>query len=62
MQQIPRCTKYYTKEENQQDFQPSEVGKEKDSVVQRSTSMGNGLYTQQTSNHENMAANIAELL
>ena len=48
-------------EENQQDFQPSIVGKVKDLVVQRSTSMGNGPYAQQTSYHVNMVANAAEL-
>ena len=48
-------------EENQQDYQPILVGGGKDSVVQKSTSMGNGLYAQQTSYHEDVATNAAEL-
>ena len=41
----PGCTKYYTTEENQQDFQPIIVGEGRDSVVRRSTSTDNGPYT-----------------
>ena len=48
-------------EENQQDFQPIIVGKGRDSVVQRSMSTDDGLYAQQTSYHEDMVTNIAEL-
>ena len=48
-------------EENQQDFQPIIIGEWKDSVVQKSTSMDNGLYSQQTFYHEDKVANVAEL-
>ena len=48
-------------EENQQDFQPSIVGKVIDLVVQRSVSMGNGPYAQKTVYHVNIVTNTAEL-
>ena len=49
-------------EENQQDFQPIVVGKGRDLVVRRSTSMDDGPYAQQTSYHEDKVANVGELL
>ena len=49
-------------EENQQDFhKPIVVGEEKDLIVQRNTSMVDGLYAQRTSYHVSMVANAAEL-
>ena len=57
----PKCTKCYTMEENQQDFQPIIVGKGRDLVVQRSTSMDDGPYAQQTSYHADKVANVVEL-
>ena len=48
-------------EENQKDFQPIIVGEGRDLVVQKSTSMDDGLYIQQTSYHEDKVANVAEL-
>ena len=56
----PGCTKYYTTEENQQDFQPSVVGKGRDSVVQRSTSTDDGPFAQRTSYHADKVANVVE--
>ena len=47
--------------ENQQDFQSIIVGKGKDLVVRISTSIGNGLYAQQTFYHEDIVTNAAEL-
>ena len=48
-------------EENQQGHKPIVVGEEKDLIVQRSTSMVDGHYTQRTSYHVSMGANAAEL-
>ena len=57
----PKCTKYYTTEENQQDFQPIVVSKGRDLVVQRSTSTDDGPYAQRTFYHEDKVANVIEL-
>ena len=48
-------------EENQQDSQPIIVGKGRDSVVQKSTSMDNGPYAQQTFYHDDKVANVIDL-
>ena len=57
----PKCTKYYTMEEHQQDFQPIVVGKGRDLVGRKNTSTDDGPYAQQTSYHEDKVTNVAEL-